>query len=113
MSGPVVRAVGAVTDPVSDSGAKTTRWDATADLVVLGSGVAGLTAASRGRELGLRVLVVTKGAISDGSTRWAQGGVAVVLDEETDSVAGHAADTVNAGAGLCDEAAVRDVVAAG
>ncbi|PRX48551.1 L-aspartate oxidase [Prauserella shujinwangii] len=105
--------------PVLPSGAKTTQapqWEARADLVVLGTGVAGLTAALRARELGLRVLVVTKAGVGDGNTRWAQGGVAVVLDgdhDEGDSVAAHAEDTVTAGAGLCDVAAVRGIVAGG
>ncbi|HWM01646.1 MAG TPA: FAD-dependent oxidoreductase, partial [Actinophytocola sp.] len=52
------------------------RWEADADLVVVGTGVAGLTAALRAAELGLRVLVVTKDAADGGNTRWAQGGVA-------------------------------------
>src|SRR5690606_21950988 len=46
------------------------RWEARADAVVLGSGAAGLTAALRLRELGVRVLVVTKAGIDDGNTRW-------------------------------------------
>jgi L-aspartate oxidase len=87
------------------------------DLVVVGSGVAGLTAALRARELGLRVLVVTKAALDDGNTRWAQGGVAVVLPggagRAADSVDAHVADTVAAGAGLCDEVTVRRILAGG
>ena len=84
------------------------------DLVVVGSGVAGLTAALRARELGLRVLVVTKAALDDGNTRWAQGGVAVVLPgSAADSVDAHVADTVAAGAGLCDEVVVRRILAGG
>ncbi|MEU6643873.1 L-aspartate oxidase [Saccharomonospora sp. NPDC046836] len=105
-----------MSNPVSDQEAKTTQWEAAADLVVLGSGVAGLTAALRARELGLRVLVVTKAAVADGNTRWAQGGVAVVLDgerDEGDTVAAHAADTLTAGAGLCDTTAVHDIITAG
>ncbi|GAA3863879.1 L-aspartate oxidase [Saccharothrix violaceirubra] len=91
-------------------------WEARADLVVVGTGVAGLTAALRARELGLRVLVVTKAGRGDGNTRWAQGGVAVVLadeHEDGDSVEAHVADTLVAGAGLCDEAAVRAIIADG
>lgn len=84
-----------------------------ADLVVVGTGVAGLTAALRARELGLRVVVVTKAGIGDGNTRWAQGGVAVVQADTGDSVAAHVVDTVAAGAGLCDETTVRDIIAAG
>ncbi len=73
-------------------------WEAGADLVVVGSGVAGLTAALDATELGLRVVVVTKDAADAGSTRWAQGGVAVVVgDVAGDSVAAHVADTLAAG----------------
>lgn len=93
-----------------------TAWEVTADLAVVGTGVAGLTAALRAAELGLRVVAVTKTAIDDGNTRWAQGGVAVVLPGApgvTDSVDAHVADTVAAGAGLCDEDAVQAIVAAG
>ncbi|MBB4685123.1 L-aspartate oxidase [Amycolatopsis jiangsuensis] len=105
-----------MTTPVSDLQAKTPVWEARADLVVVGSGVAGLTAALRAHELGLHVLVVTKAAVSDGNTRWAQGGVAVVLagdHDRDDTVAQHAEDTVTAGAGLCEEDAVRSIVAGG
>jgi L-aspartate oxidase len=91
-----------------------TGWEAGADLVVVGSGVAGLTAALDAAELGLRVVVVTKDAPDAGSTRWAQGGIAVVLgDVPGDSVAAHVADTVTAGAGLCDDAAVAAILAGG
>ncbi|MFC3456520.1 L-aspartate oxidase [Amycolatopsis speibonae] len=92
------------------------RWEAQVDLVVVGTGVAGLTAALRARELGLRVLVVTKACDADGNTRWAQGGVAVVLPgehDEGDTVEAHVRDTLVAGAGLCDEAAVTAIIAAG
>jgi L-aspartate oxidase len=91
-------------------------WEARADLVVVGSGVAGLTAALDAQALGLRVLMVTKDAVDAGSTRWAQGGVAVVLDGEHDpgdSVAAHAADTVSAGAGLAEPTAVGSILADG
>ncbi|MGH3793988.1 MAG: L-aspartate oxidase [Pseudonocardiaceae bacterium] len=90
-----------------------TAWEVTADLVVVGTGVAGLTAALRGAELGLRVVAVTKAAVEDGNTRWAQGGVAVVLSSTGDSVEAHVADTLAAGAGLCDEVATRRILAAG
>jgi len=68
-------------------------------VVVVGSGVAGLTAALRAHDLGHDVTVVTKAALSDGSTRYAQGGVAAALFAD-DSVEAHIADTLRAGAGL-------------
>ena len=89
-------------------------WEAAADLVVVGSGVAGLTAALDVAAAGLRVVVVTKDAADAGSTRWAQGGVAVVVgDVPGDSVDAHVADTLTAGAGLCDAAAVASILADG
>ncbi|WP_433551842.1 L-aspartate oxidase [Micromonospora zamorensis] len=84
-------------------------WVETTDVIVVGSGVAGLTAALHLREAGLHVTVVTKVNIDDGSTRWAQGGIAAVLDP-TDTPAAHARDTEIAGVGLCDPAAVRVLV---
>lgn len=89
-------------------------WEAAADLVVVGSGVAGLTAALDAAALGLRVVVVTKDAADSGSTRWAQGGVAVVVgDIPGDSIEAHVADTLEAGAGLCDADAVASILADG
>ena len=87
-----------------------------ADLVVVGTGVAGLTAALDAHDAGLRVLVVTKGRIDDASTAWAQGGIAVVGPDALaagDSVADHVSDTLTAGAGLCDPDAVRSIIGAG
>jgi L-aspartate oxidase len=84
------------------------------DLLVVGSGVAGLTAAVRAAEAhGLRVGVVTKSAIDAATTRWAQGGIAAVLDTTTDSTELHLADTLAAGGGLCDADAVRVLVEQG
>ena len=89
-------------------------WQADADLVVVGSGVAGLTAALDAAEMGLRVVVVTKDAADSGSTRWAQGGVAVVLgDVPGDSIDAHVSDTLTAGAGLCEPDAVASILADG
>jgi L-aspartate oxidase len=88
-------------------------WEAGADLVVVGTGVAGLTAALRARELGLRVLVVTKDTAPSGNTRWAQGGVAVVRPDEHDpgdTVHRHVEDTMTAGAGICSREAVRAIL---
>jgi len=81
------------------------------DLLVLGSGVAGLSAAVRAASRGgLRVGVLTKGELSDSATRWAQGGVAAALGGDEDSTDLHLADTLAAGAGLCDADAVRVLV---
>jgi L-aspartate oxidase len=87
-------------------------WTETTDVLVVGSGVAGLTAALHLREAGLHVTVVTKVNIDDGSTRWAQGGIAAVLDP-LDTPEAHAFDTEIAGVGLCDRAAVRVLVEEG
>jgi L-aspartate oxidase len=87
-------------------------WAETTDVVIVGSGVAGLTAALHLREAGLHVTVVTKVNIDDGSTRWAQGGIAAVLDP-LDTPAAHAEDTLVAGVGLGDPAAVEVLVTEG
>jgi L-aspartate oxidase len=80
------------------------------DLLVVGSGVAGLSAAVRAAASGLRVGVLTKGELVQSATRWAQGGVAAVLGGDEDSTDAHLADTLRAGAGLCDVDAVRVLV---
>src|ERR1051325_9389282 len=81
------------------------------DLLVLGSGVAGLSAAVRAAEPhGMAVGVLTKGELQQATTRWAQGGVAAVLGGDPDSTDLHLADTLAAGAGLCDGDAVRVLV---
>ncbi|MFC8044974.1 L-aspartate oxidase [Nocardia sp. NPDC057353] len=90
----------------------TVDWEAAADLVVIGGGVAGLTAARTASLRGLRVLTLSKGGPADTATQYAQGGIAVVAPEG-DSVDAHVRDTVAAGAGLCDAAAVRSIVAGG
>lgn len=87
-------------------------WALDADVVVVGSGVAGLTAALRCAAAGRRTVVVTKARLDDGSTRWAQGGIAAALGEG-DTPEQHLDDTLVAGAGLCDEAAVRLLVTEG
>ncbi|MEI5011536.1 L-aspartate oxidase [Streptomyces sp. PmtA] len=87
-------------------------WAIDADVVVVGSGVAGLTAALRCTAEGLRTVVVTKALLDDGSTRWAQGGIAAALGEG-DTPEQHLDDTLVAGAGLCDEEAVRTLVTEG
>ncbi len=78
------------------------------DVLVIGSGAAGLTLALQLAQHG-RVHVLSKNAVNQGSTWFAQGGIAAVLDDE-DSVEAHVTDTLNAGAGLCHEDAVRFTV---
>jgi L-aspartate oxidase len=87
-------------------------WSTDADVVVVGSGVAGLTVALRCAAAGAKVTVVTKAHLDDGSTRWAQGGIAAALGEG-DTPAQHLDDTLVAGAGVCDEEAVRTLVTEG
>ena len=87
-------------------------WTTHADVVVIGSGVAGLSLALNIRRLGHRVLIVTKSYVEEGSTRWAQGGIAAALADE-DSPADHERDTLVAGAGLCDPAAVHELCTRG
>lgn len=82
-------------------------WEREVDVVVLGSGAAGLSAALAMRP-SRSVLVVTKDVLAAGSTAWAQGGLAAVLDPK-DTVEEHVRDTLAAGAGLCDEGAVREL----
>jgi L-aspartate oxidase len=77
------------------------------DLLVLGSGVAGLSAAVRARRDGMSVTVLTKGELGWSATRYAQGGVAAALDLDDDSPELHGSDTLAAGGGLCDTHAVR------
>lgn len=98
-------------------------WGLRCDLLVVGGGVAGLTAALASADAGLSVLIVDRGRWTEGrrpvvrfpatATRLAQGGVAVngLADaREPDSVELHTADTLDAGAGLCDEVAVRSIL---
>jgi L-aspartate oxidase len=86
-------------------------WTTRADVIVVGSGIAGLTTALECRRLG-RVLLVTKTLLDAGATAWAQGGIAAALAPE-DSPADHFADTLTAGAGLCVPEAVRVLVTEG
>jgi L-aspartate oxidase len=82
------------------------------DVLVVGSGVAGLSAALAVPP-GRSVLLATKDRLGHSATRYAQGGIAAVLDLVSDSVAEHVADTLAAGAGLCDPVAVRALVSEG
>lgn len=78
-------------------------------LIVVGSGIAGLYSALLAADAGAEVVLLTKGALADSNTYYAQGGISAVLDEPApgDTVAAHIADTLKAGAGHCDEEAVR------
>src|ERR687897_593532 len=82
------------------------------DVLVVGSGVAGLSAALA-VPAGRTVLLATKDRLGHSATRYAQGGIAAVLDLVSDSVAEHVADTLAAGAGLCDPVAVQMLVEQG
>jgi L-aspartate oxidase len=78
-------------------------------LIVVGSGIAGLYAALLATDAGADVVLLSKGKLRDSNTWYAQGGISAVLDGPApgDTVAAHIADTMLAGAGRCDEAAVR------
>ena len=88
-----------------------TAWQVRADVVVIGTGVAGLVAALAAHRRGSRVMVLSKA--SETATFYAQGGIAVVLPRTDDSIEAHVADTLAAGAGLCDPEAVTSIVADG
>ncbi|WP_322861122.1 L-aspartate oxidase [Mycobacterium europaeum] len=90
-------------------------WTDSADVVVIGTGVGGLAAALAAHRAGRRVVVLSKADQARGATatHYAQGGIAVVLPDNDDSVEAHVADTVAAGAGLCDPDAVASIVADG
>ena len=87
-------------------------WSTSADVVVIGSGVAGLTTALQIRAHNLSVILITKSYVDEGSTKWAQGGIAAALGPG-DSPEQHERDTLVAGAGLCDLPAVKVLVSEG
>ncbi|MFH1826793.1 MAG: L-aspartate oxidase [bacterium] len=82
------------------------------DFLIVGGGIAGLSAAIEASKHG-NVIVLTKGKIGEGSTEKAQGGIAAAIDQIQDSTEFHFEDTIDAGAGLCDEKAVRILVTEG
>jgi L-aspartate oxidase len=86
-------------------------WSIQADVIVVGSGIAGLTTALEARRAGT-VLLVTKTTLGESATFWAQGGIAAALGP-TDSPDEHLKDTLVAGVGICDEDAVRVLVTEG
>ena len=85
------------------------------DFLIIGSGIAGLTYAIKlaYQYPNASVAIVTKSDENESNTKYAQGGIAVVLDEITDSYERHISDTLVAGDGLCDEEVVRIVVTEG
>lgn len=91
------------------------RWQQRADVVVVGTGVAGLAAALAAHRAGSKVVVLSKAGAGHGSTAtfYAQGGLAVVLPDTDDSIESHVQDTLAAGGGLCEPEAVRSIVADG
>ncbi|GAA1089361.1 L-aspartate oxidase [Streptomyces javensis] len=112
MTRPTGRPAAVAAAPATALRAPAPGWATEADVVVVGSGVAGLTVALRCAAAGAKVTVVTKARLDDGSTRWAQGGIAAALGEG-DTPGQHLDDTLVAGAGLCDEQAVRALVTEG
>ena len=83
------------------------------DFLVLGSGIAGLSFAIKAAEHG-SVTVLTKGKLLNSNTAWAQGGISALLPPELrepgDTIEKHLADTLDAGAGLCDEVATKQIL---
>lgn len=82
------------------------------DVIVVGSGIAGLSFALKVAEAGKRVAIITKKNSAESNTNYAQGGIAAVTSQ-TDDVETHVADTLDAGDGLCNEAAVREILTDG
>ena len=82
------------------------------DLLVIGTGISGLTFAIKVAELNpkLKITIISKGDISEGNTRYAQGGIAVVRNLKDDSIDKHIRDTIIAGDGECDRSVVKFVV---
>lgn len=84
------------------------------DAVIIGSGLAGLMLAFELTKAGRRVLIATKDALLDSNTRYAQGGLAAVLEDSvTDSKHAHLQDTIKSGQGLVDEAVAEDIINSG
>src|SRR3954463_4483092 len=82
-------------------------WQQRADVVVIGTGVAGLAAALAAHRRGRRVVVLSKA--SETATFYAPGGIAFVVPRTDDSIEAHVADTMAAGGGLCDRDAVTSI----
>ncbi len=82
------------------------------DVIVAGSGIAGLSFALKVAQAGYRTCIVTKKGRDESNTNYAQGGIASVTSE-SDDFERHIEDTLNAGAGLCDISVVREVISDG
>ena len=82
------------------------------EVLIIGSGAAGLTCALKLAQMGIRSTVVSKTQLESGATLWAQGGISAVFDED-DSLDAHVRDTLIAGADLCDDQAVKFTVERG
>lgn len=82
-----------------------------AHIAIIGSGIAGLFAASKLADAGHRVTVITKKRPKDSSTNWAQGGIAAILDKTNrEGMEAHVQDTLRSGDGACDETVVRSII---
>jgi len=82
--------------------------------LVIGTGISGLFTALKLSSYGIKTLLVTKSALDESNSRYAQGGIAAVLPSNPlDSLDLHLQDTIRAGAGLCDEAAARSILSEG
>jgi L-aspartate oxidase len=81
------------------------------DIIIIGSGIAGLYAALKIADSGNQVTVITKQRLKDSSTNWAQGGIAGILDKtDIRGIESHIQDTINSGDGMCDEKIVNEVI---
>jgi L-aspartate oxidase len=84
------------------------------DVLIIGSGFAGLLAAVKLIESGASVVLVCKAHLPESNTNYAQGGIAAATDKGSSAaIKSHLEDTLNAGAGLVDEKAAQEIIAGG